>query len=57
LPGRPDRLPGPTKSAKTIDYVDFIRFGGREYLSGIVTAAPVNRTQLGEHHPVTLRVQ
>ena len=44
----PTDSPKPTKSSTTIDYVDFIRFGGREYLSGILTAAPINRTQLGE---------
>jgi hypothetical protein len=44
----PTDPPGPTKSATTIDHVDFIRFDGREYLSGILTAAPINRTELGE---------
>ena len=44
----PNDSSAPTKSATTIDYVDFIRFGGREYLSGIVTAAPINRTQVSE---------
>jgi hypothetical protein len=44
----PADSPGPTKSTTTIDYVDFIRFAGRDYLSGIVTTAPINRTQLGE---------
>jgi len=44
----PTDSPGPTKSTTTIDYVDFIRFGGREYLSGISTATAINRTQLGK---------
>ncbi len=43
----PTATQGPT-SAVVIDYVDFIRLDGREYLAGFTPTPPVSHADLGE---------